>query len=91
MLPAVQYTCFPLSDLTAYIDSADIVLTKPYALYETVDKFDWLVMSFDDMYHMMLAGGLQYDVIHVIFICCSAITVIGVGVIITNVTGATVI
>lgn len=55
LLPAVQYTCFPMSDFAALIDSADIVFTKPS--YVIVAKFDWLVMSVDDMYHVMLAGG----------------------------------
>lgn len=91
MLPAVQYTCFPLSDLDALIDSDDKVVIKPYVLFIIVDEIDWLVMSFDGMNHVMLAGGLQYDVIQVIFICCFAVTVICVGVIFTNVTGATVI
>lgn len=91
MLLAVQYTCFPLSDLDALIDSDDKVVIKPYVLYVILDEIDWLVMSFDGMNHVMLAGGLQYDVIQIKFICCSAVTVICVGVIFTNDTGATVI
>lgn len=89
LLPAVQYTCFPLSDLTALIDSVDIVLTRPS--YKSVCPFVWFVMSTVDMYHVILAGGIQYDVTQVIIICCPAVLVIGVGVIFTNVTGATVI
>lgn len=92
MLPAEQYTCFPLSDFDALIDNDDkVVVNKPYVLFVIVDEIDWLVMSFDGMNHVMLAGGLQYDVIQIIFICCSAGTVICVGVIFTNVTGTTVI
>lgn len=62
ILPAVQYTCFPLSDLEALIDNADIVLNKP--TFVTDAEFDWLVKSVDNMYHVMLAWGLQYDVVH---------------------------
>lgn len=89
LLLAVQYTCFPLSDLTALIDSVDIVLTRPS--YKFVCTFVWFVMSTVDMYHVILAGGLQYDVTQVIIICCPEVIVISVGVIFTNVTGATVI
>lgn len=85
MLLAVQYTCFPLSVLTTWLSSCDVVFTK---LFDTSVVFvDWLVISVDDMYHVILAGGLQYDVIQVRFICCPAITVIGVGVTVTDVTG----
>lgn len=64
----VQYTCFSLSDLEALIDSADTNLTKPS--FVTDAEFDWLVKSVDDLYHVMLAWGLHYDVVHVMFICC---------------------
>lgn len=44
-------------------------------------------MSVDDMYHVILAGVLQYDVVQVRFICCPAITVIGVGVNVSDING----
>lgn len=56
MLLAVQYTCFPLSDLEALIDSADKVLTKPFDVLFSV-SVNWLVKFVDDIYHAMLAGG----------------------------------
>lgn len=85
MLLAIQYTRFPLSDLEVLIDSVDRVLTKPFdASFVSVNRF---AVSVDDIYHVMLACGLQYDVVQVIFICCPAITVIDVGVSVTEVTG----
>lgn len=81
MLMAVQYTCFPLSDLSRLIDSADIVLTKPS--FVSVVNFDCLEMSIDEMYHVMLACGIQYDDVQFISIFCPAITVIDVGVSVT--------
>lgn len=44
-------------------------------------------MSVDDLYHEILAGGLQYDVVQVRFICCPTTTVIEFGVNVTDFTG----
>lgn len=85
MLLAIQYTWFSLSSLTARINSCDVVFTKLSNI--SVLYVDWLVMSVDDMYHVILAGGLQYDVVQVRFICCPAITVIGVGVNVSDING----
>lgn len=45
-------------------------------------------MSVDDIYQVTFAGGLQDDVIQVIFICCPAFRVIDVGESVTVATGA---
>lgn len=44
-------------------------------------------MSVVDLYHVISAGGLQYDVVHVRLICCPAITVVEFRVNVTDVTG----
>lgn len=55
MLLAVQYTCFPLSDLEALIDNADKVLTKPFDVFFV--SVNWLIKFVDIIYHVMLAAG----------------------------------
>ena len=76
ILLALQNTRFPLSSLTTVFCTEEIVFTRP-PLLTRVD-LDRLVMSPADLYHVMLAGGMQYDVVHVRLICCPIITVIGV-------------
>lgn len=44
-------------------------------------------MSVVDLYHVISAGGLQYDVVHVRLICCPVITVVEFRVNVTDVTG----
>ena len=56
VLLALQYTCLSLSFFTAILINDEIVLTKPPSV--CVFDVDWLVMSDEDMYHVMLAGGL---------------------------------
>lgn len=56
VLLALQYTCFSLSFFPALLINDEIVLTKP-ALFRVLDV-DWLVITNDDMYHVILAGGL---------------------------------
>lgn len=85
VLLAVQNTSCPLSVLTTRFSSCDVVFTEPFNA--TLVYFDWLVMSVDDLYHVISAGGLQYDVVHVRFICCPAITVVEFRVNVTDVTG----
>lgn len=88
-LLASQYIVFPLSDFEALIFSDDIVLSK--LSEDSLIDVDELVKSVDDMNHVMLAGGKQYDVVQVKVICCSADTLIGDGFTSTYVTGATII
>lgn len=73
MLLAVQYTCFPLSILTTGVCKEDVVLTKPFLV-----DVEWLVtcMAVVDLYHVILAGGLQYDVIQIRLITCPSINVV---------------
>lgn len=85
MFLAVQYTCFPLSDLSTLIDNDDTVLTKP--MLNSVVDVEWSVTSDGEIYHLMLAAGLQYDDVHVKFICFPAVTMIGVGFKVTDVNG----
>lgn len=44
-------------------------------------------MAVVDLYHVILAGGLQYDVIQIRLITCPSINVVATGVIVTDVTG----
>lgn len=44
-------------------------------------------MSVVDLYYVISAGGLQYDVVQVRFICCPTITVVEFRVNVTDVTG----
>lgn len=89
MLLALQKTCFSLSELPRVSDKDDTVKTKPSVLsFEDVER---LVISVDDMCHVMLAGGSQYDVVQVILICCPERAMIGAGVIVTDVTGTEII
>lgn len=44
-------------------------------------------MSVVDLYHVISAGGLQYVVVQVRFICCPTITVVEFRVNVTDVTG----
>lgn len=44
-------------------------------------------MSVVDLYHVIFAGGLQYDDVHVRLIWCPTITVVEYGVNVTDVTG----
>lgn len=85
VLLAVQNTSCPLSVLTIRLSSCDVVFTEPFnAILVYVD---WLVMSVVDLYHVIFAGGLQYDVVHVRLIWCPTITVVEYGVNVTDVTG----
>lgn len=85
VLLAVQNTSCPLSVLTTRLRSCDVVFTEPFNA--TLVYVDWLVMSVVDLYHVISAGGLQYDVVHVRLICCPAITVVEFRVNVTDVTG----
>ena len=76
ILLALQNTRFPLSPFTTILCTEEIVCTRSPLL--TNVELDRLVMSPADLYHVMLAGGMQYDVVHVRLICCPIITVIGV-------------
>lgn len=76
ILVALQNTRSPLSPLTTILCTEEIVCTKS-PLFTNVEV-DRLVMSTADLYHVMLAGGMQYDVLHFRLICFPAITVIGV-------------
>lgn len=82
---AVQYTCFPLSDFSTFIDNDDTVLTKP--MYVFLVNVEWSVTSDGEIYHLMSAAGLQYDDVQVKFICFPAVTMIDVGFKVTDVTG----
>lgn len=88
-LLASQYIDFPLSDFEGLIFSNDMVLCK--FCEDSLRDVDKLVMSVDTLNHVMLAGGKQYDVVQVKFICCSADTLIGDSSTSTDVTGATII
>lgn len=44
-------------------------------------------MAVVDLYHVILAGGLQYDVIQIRLITCPSINVVATGVTVTDVTG----
>lgn len=81
---AVQYTCFP-SCFTTLLNNVEMVRRRPPSI--CVIHVDWLVMSTDDLYHVMLACGLLAEVVHVKFTCCPAVNVFGVGVKVTDVTG----
>lgn len=85
MLLTAQYTCFSLSILKTRVCKEDVVLNKP--LDASITCVDWLVMSMDNLYHEILAGGLQNDVVQVRWILSPTITVIEFGVNITDVTG----
>ena len=76
ILLALQNTRFLLSPFTTILCTEEIVCTRSPLL--TNVELDRLVMSSADLYHEMLAGGMQYDVVHVRLICCPVITVIGV-------------
>ena len=67
------------------LNNNETVSARPSTLL--IVNVDWSVTSSDDRYHVMLAGGLQYDVEHVKFICCPAITELTVGNIVTDETG----
>ena len=84
-LLAQQYTCFPLSAFLTVLSNDETVLARP-SLFSVV-WLAWLVMSTEDLYHLMLACGLQYDVVHIRCICCPSITAIVVGVRVTEVMG----
>ena len=74
ILLALQNTCFPLSSFTSVICNEVIVFIRP-PLWANIDP-ERLVMSTDDLYHVILAGGIQYDVIHDRYICVPATIVI---------------
>ena len=76
ILLALQNTRFPLSSLTTVLCTEEVVFTKSPLLANV--ELDRLEMSTSDLYHVMLADGIQYDVIHVRVICCPITTVIGV-------------
>lgn len=84
VLLAVQNTTCPLYVLTMRLRSCDVVFTEPFNA--TLVYVDWLVMSVVDLYHVISAGGLQYDVVHVRLICCPTITVVKFRVNVTDVT-----
>ena len=76
ILLALQNTRFPLSSLTTVLCTEEVIFTKSPLLANV--ELDRLEMSTADLYHVMLADGIQYDVIHVRVICCPITTVIGV-------------
>ena len=85
ILLASQNTRFPLSSLTSVICIEVIVSIRSPLL--TNIELERLVMSTDDLYHVMLAGGIQYDVIHDRFIRVPATIVIVLTDMATNTTG----
>lgn len=89
-LLAIQYTSFPSSIDVTFLFSFDVVINK-LAFPSDIACLDRLVMSIDDMYQVILAGGLQSDVIQVRFICCPAFSVFNGGERVTDVTGAVII
>lgn len=84
MLLAVQCTYFPLSILFTIFWRDDVVLSKP--LLSFVVFVEYIVMSVDDMNHLMVDFGLQYDDVQLRFIHSPATTSIVIGANLTDVT-----